>query len=130
MRSLEETEQRIEQEAGPKSPLTLFILQRKASLHRIEEDVDKVEECYVKCADIAKSAYKDPRNWFLWENNLLKFYLEADVDKACSYGQDLLGQPSIKDGIGQGDLTDLYFSVGVRFEMSLNMLDCIFTSRE
>ena len=33
---------------------------------------------------------EDVSKLFMWQNNLLKFYLDYNVDQACDYGNDLL----------------------------------------
>ena len=45
----------------------------------------------------------------MWQNNLLKFYLEYNVDQACDYGQDLLSE--LSDRLSPKDLADLQFSL-------------------
>ena len=45
----------------------------------------------------------------MWQNNLLKYYMEYDIDKACDYGEDLMTEP----GLSSKDSQDLKFSLAV-----------------
>jgi hypothetical protein len=47
----------------------------------------------------------------MWQNNMLKYYLEKDIDKACDYGEDLL--TDFQDLLTLDDLLDLKFTLGV-----------------
>ena len=49
----------------------------------------------------------------MWQNNLIKFYLDHNVDKACELGDDLLENDN--KNLNNNDLADLKFSLGVRF---------------
>lgn len=63
-------------------------------MQTIIRDGPGVEDTFLKCTEIANKLY--PRNredahWrFMWHNNLFKYYIDCDIDKACDYGQDLL----------------------------------------
>ena len=74
----------------------MFLYQRIASLQIIKRDLIAVEETFKKCIDCAEqsSISLDPKldqtqNVFMWQNNLLKFYMEHDIDKAIGYGREL-----------------------------------------
>ena len=47
----------------------------------------------------------------MWKNNLFKFYIDFDVDKACDYGEELLHD--YNQILPNHELTDLKFSLGV-----------------
>ena len=49
----------------------------------------------------------------MWQNNLLKFYIENDIDKACDYGSDLIHD--YQEILPNNDLVDLKFSLAVSF---------------
>ena len=44
----------------------------------------------------------------MWQNNLLKFYLEHDVDKAIEYSKELM--EDMANILPQNDVTDIKFS--------------------
>lgn len=48
---------------------------------------------------------------FMWYNNLLKFYLDQDIDKACDYGEDLIND--IEEILPEKDKVDLKFTLAV-----------------
>ena len=54
----------------------------------------------------------------MWQNNMLKFYLENDVDKAVDYGSDLVGD--LEGLLTKTDMVDLKFTLGVRIFKCLN----------
>lgn len=54
----------------------------------------------------------------MWQNNMLKFYLENDVDKAVDYGSDLVGD--LEGLLTKTDMVDLKFSLGVSIFKILN----------
>lgn len=88
-----------------------------ASIHQILGDGDSVEKTFIKCVETAEKMHPqhkgtkadDLSKVFLWQNNLLKFYLEYNVDQACDYGNDLLSEFS--DRLLPHDLVDLQFSL-------------------
>jgi hypothetical protein len=51
----------------------------------------------------------------MWQNNLLKFYLEYNVDQACDYGNDLLSD--LQDRLPSQDLSDLLFSLATALSL-------------
>ena len=65
-----------------------------ASIQQILGNINEVESQFKECVEMGKKLYprnkEDATKRFMWENNLMKFYLEYDVDKACDYGHDLL----------------------------------------
>ena len=50
---------------------------------------------------------------FYWENNMLKFYLESNVYKACDYGASLLEDRELMDILPSEAKSDLLFTTGV-----------------
>ncbi len=56
----------------------------------------------------------------MWQNNLLKFYLEYNVDQACDYGNDLLSD--LQDRLPSQDLSDLYFSLATALALQGSQL--------
>lgn len=52
---------------------------------------------------------------FMWQNNLLKFYLDYNVDQACDYGGELLSD--IGDRLLPGDQVDLKFSLATALSL-------------
>ena len=45
----------------------------------------------------------------MWQNNLLKFYLDYNVDQACDYGNELISD--LQDRLPTNDMIDLQFSL-------------------
>lgn len=57
--------------------------------------------------------YKEnPNQIFMCQNNLLKHYLENDVDKCVDYGNDMLNQKDDLKWLSYYNQHDLYFTVG------------------
>ena len=56
----------------------------------------------------------------MWQNNLLKFYLEYNVDQACDYGNDLLSD--LQERLPSQDLSDLYFSLATALALQGSQL--------
>ena len=91
----------------------LFLYQRIASIQQIIGDGPQVEETFKRCVETAEKIYQphkgtkpeDVAKLFMWQNNLLKFYLEYNVDQACDYGNDLLSE--LSDRLSSKDLADL-----------------------
>lgn len=85
-------------------------------------DLMATEDTFKKCIDVAENAsvplnptMDQAANVFMWQNNLLKFYLENDIDKAISYGKEL------KEEFGQilpkVDQDDLKFSLATSYAL-------------
>ena len=51
----------------------------------------------------------------MWQNNLLKFYLEHDIDKAINYGSELTEETG--QILPQGDQDDLKFSIATAYSL-------------
>ena len=86
----------VEQQVGPNTNFHLFLYQKIASLQIIQRDLGSVEETFKRCVEVAENAQvplnpqlDQTSNVFMWQNNLLKFYLEHDIDRAISYGGEL-----------------------------------------
>ncbi len=114
---LKETIAEIEGVVGTKhTAYHLFIYQRLASVQKLLQDDKGVEQTFQQCVETANKIYprtkEDAARRFLWQNNLLKFYLENDVDKACDYGSDLLHD--LSQILPNEELADLKFTLGVR----------------
>ena len=60
-------------------------------------------------------------NVFMWQNNLLKFYLEFDVERAMDYGQDIIGDVGPK--LPSANQQDLYFTVGTAYSLECEDID-------
>jgi hypothetical protein len=55
------------------------------------------------------------QNTFIWQNNLIKFYLAHDVDKAIDYATDILDD---QGGIlAKPDLSDLKFNLATAYNL-------------
>ena len=52
---------------------------------------------------------------FMWQNNLLKFYMENDITKAIDYAKDLVDEHG--QILGKNDLCDLRFSLGTSYAL-------------
>ena len=50
---------------------------------------------------------------FMWQNNLLKFYLEHNVEKAIDYSKELLDDYG--QGLDEKDIVDLKFSLSTAY---------------
>ena len=80
-------------------------------------ELDRVEEVFKKCVSVAENVktslnkeYDQTTNAFMWQNNLLKFYLQHDMDKAVSYAAEL--QEEVGHLLQVADKSDLDFSMG------------------
>ena len=51
----------------------------------------------------------------MWQNNLLKFYMENDITKAIDYAKDLVDEHG--SILGKSDLCDLKFSLGTSYAL-------------
>ena len=97
MVSLKEALQEVEAQIGPNTNFHLFLHQKIASLQVMDRDILAVEETFKKCIEISENAavplnskLDQAQNIFMWQNNLLKFYIENDIEKAISYGRELI----------------------------------------
>ena len=59
----------------------------------------------------------------MWQNNLLKFYMEHDIDKAIRYGNELSDE--LGHILQEGDQDDLKFSIATSYALKgdLNHFD-------
>ena len=96
---LEDTVVAVEKQVGPNTKFHLFLYQRMASLHMLLHDLGGVEEKFKRSVEVAESTpvslnpgMDQTASVFMWQNNLLKFYLEHDVNKAIEYAKDLLDE--------------------------------------
>ena len=87
----------VEDQIGENTNFHLFLYQKIASLQILLYDLEGVEESFKKCIEVAEKTRtpQNPKldqtqNVFMWQNNLLKFYLEHDVDKAIEYSKELM----------------------------------------
>ena len=71
-----------------------------ASIYQINRDLDSMERIFLKCIENSENSpliqglkadnLSRVSSIFLWQNNLLKFYLENNIDKAIEYGGELI----------------------------------------
>ena len=76
-----------------------YVLLRSASIHRLLNNNDGVENVFQKCVQIAYDSEREltPQDGgakmservFYWESMLLRHYLEMDLDEAIDYGREL-----------------------------------------
>lgn len=112
----------MEKQVGPNTNFHLFLYQRIASLYLIQRQLPQVEETYQKCIEVAEKA-KTPfskeadqtQSVFMWQNNLLKFYMEHDVMKAVNYGHELLDE--VGEILPKAESSDLSFSLGTSYAL-------------
>ena len=112
----------VEEQVGANTNFHLFLYQKIASLQIIQRDILAVEETFKKCIDVAENAQisLNPKidqtsNVFMWQNNLLKFYMEHDIDKAIGYGFDLTEEHG--NILATGDQDDLKFSIATSYAL-------------
>lgn len=55
----------------------------------------------------------------MWQNNLLKFYIENDIEKAISYGTELIEE--VSQILPKEDQDDLKFSVATSHALKGNL---------
>lgn len=89
---LHQTVKEVETQVGPSSNFHLFLFQRIASVHLMLGEIEKVEETFQKCVTVAENvkmplsnSQSQTTSTFMWQNNLLKFYLQHDIQKATQY---------------------------------------------
>ena len=78
----------IDKTVGTHTGYHLFLYQRMASVQQILGDGREMEAIWRKCVETAEKMYPqhkgtkpaDVSKLFLWQNNLLKFYLDYNVD--------------------------------------------------
>ena len=114
--SLQDTMNNVDAIVGQNTNFHLFLYQRIASLQIIQRDILAVEDTFKKCIDCAEQSKVslDPKldqtqNVFMWQNNLLKFYLEHDIAKAKDFSMELLDD--LGNILPQPDVVDLKFSL-------------------
>lgn len=133
---LNDTIKEIDKTIGLNTNLHLYIYQRIAGIQQILGDRDAVEETFQKCIEtsknspfnkvLAKKGTKEAEqqmlsNVFMWQNNLLKFFLEFDVERAIDYGQDVISDVGPK--LPSLNQQDLYFSVGTAYSLECEEID-------
>ena len=100
-----------------------------ASIQQLIGDGREVEATWQKCVETAEKMYpqhkgtkpEDVSKLFMWQNNLLKFYLDYNVDQACDYGNDLLND--LQDRLPELDLVDLKFSTATALSLQGSQLN-------
>ena len=87
-----------------------------------------MENVFHRCIETAENSpfnklKSDTRtsNIFLWQNNLLKFYLENNIDKAIDYGHEL--NDEIGELLTPEESQDLKFSVATAHSLKCDDLD-------
>ena len=112
----------IDNQVGPNTNFHLFLHQKIASLHLMNRDILAVEDTFKKCVEVAENAQvplnptiDQTSNVFMWQNNLLKFYMEHDIDKAITFG----GELSEEHGqiLAKHDQDDLKFSLATSYAL-------------
>ncbi|CDW76305.1 UNKNOWN [Stylonychia lemnae] len=117
-KKLQETIDEIEGTLGDKNTLYhLYIYQRLASIQTILKEPYAVENTFKQCIETANKIFpknkEDASKRFMWKNNLFKFYIDFDIDKACDYGQELLHD--YNQILPNHEVVDLKFSLGTSY---------------
>jgi hypothetical protein len=91
-----------------------------ASLHLLTQNIPAVEETFQRSVEVAEKAtaplvkgMSKTEEVFMWQNNLLKFYLEHNVEKAIDYSRELLEDHGF--AIEEKDRNDLKFSLSCAY---------------
>ena len=81
----------------------------------IQNNLEAVEHTFKQCIQVAEKSktrlrmdMDQTQNVFMWQNNLLKFYMENNIDKALDFSNELIDE--IENILTPEDLGDLYFS--------------------
>ena len=81
-----------------------------------------MEDTFKKCVAVAENAkvplnptIDQTSNVFMWQNNLLKFYMENDIDKAIIYGRELREEHG--EILAKQDQNDLKFSLATSYAL-------------
>jgi tetratricopeptide (TPR) repeat protein len=126
---LREAATNIEQVVGSAhTQYHLFLYQRMASIQQMLGDINEVEGTFRRCVETAEKIYQphkgtkgeDMSKIFMWQNNLLKFYLEYNVDQACDYGNELVQE--LQERLPKQDMVDLYFSTATALALQGSQL--------
>jgi tetratricopeptide (TPR) repeat protein len=96
---LEKTITEVENIIGKHTNYHLFIYQRMASIHMMLRDLESVENTFQKCIEVAEKAtsqmsrqHNQTQSIFIWQNNLLKFYIQHDIKRAIDYSHELIDE--------------------------------------
>ena len=88
----------------------------------MNRDILATEDTFKKCVEVAENAQvplnpnlDQTSNVFMWQNNLLKFYMENDIDKAIAYGKEL--SEDLGPILPQHDQDDLKFSLATSYAL-------------
>ena len=102
-----------------------------ASIHQITRDLDSMEAVFVKCIENSENSplikglksdnHSRVSSIFTWQNNLLKFYLENNIDKAIDYGGELIEE--VGPLLPSHSQQDLHFSVGTAMSLKCQDLE-------
>jgi tetratricopeptide (TPR) repeat protein len=114
---------------GANNNFEIYINQRIASLQQMKQDIDGVEETFQECITIAENSKINSlvkpesrtQNVFVWQNNLLKFYLEHNISKAIDFGNELI--EDIAPILPEISQQDLKFSVATAHSLICSDLD-------
>lgn len=89
----------------------------------MQDDIEGMEDTFKKCVEVAENSktrlvsdLDQTQNVFMWQNNLLKFYMEYNIPKACDYSDELLDE--VENILTPEDLGDLYFSAATSLILS------------
>jgi tetratricopeptide (TPR) repeat protein len=122
VQQLEQAVKEVESVVGQNTNFHLFLYQRLASIHMLQLDFNSVEKRFQQCIEVAEKGKKSmnkkndqTHNTFIWQNNLIKFYLAHNVDKAIEFSSDILEeQGSILD---KSNLSDLKFNLATAYNL-------------
>jgi hypothetical protein len=84
----------------------------------ILQDLDGVEQTFCKQIEIAEKTRdrlksQQSESIFVWQNNLLKFYMEHDINKAIDFSKELIEEHG--EVLNKRDFSDLQFSLATSY---------------
>lgn len=86
-----------------------------ASLHMLQLNFEMVEKRFQQCIEVAETGKKHlnknknhAQSTFIWQNNLLKFYLTHNISKAIDFSSELIEDEG--KVLPKSDLGDLKFT--------------------
>ena len=112
----------VEAQVGENTNFHLFLYQKISSLQILMFDLEGVEKSFKNCIEVAEKTrtplnpkLDQTQNIFMWQNNLLKFYLEHDVEKAIEYSTELMYE--MGNILPKTDVTDIMFSQATAYAL-------------
>ena len=128
LNSLQDAIRDVEAQVGENTKFHLFLYQRVASLQMLTKDLPAVEDTFKKCIEVAEGSTvslnpkaDQTQNVFMWQNNLLKFYLEHDMAKAIDLSRELLDD--LGNILPAADVADLKFSLATAYALDGQDID-------